>query len=155
MELAEVGNGQVGRRVTSPLGPLKLQNIKGGKKALKSQIKMVMDDLVSQMGADHSRLFLVGGSWRAIARLDMERRGYPLHVLHEYRMTPKAVRATLKWIADNDISKLRARTGLSAARIALVPIACVVLAQLLKSFRPKEIAVSGSAPSVFRSKGSK
>ena len=143
MELAEVGNGQVGRRVTSPLGPLKLQNIKGGKKALKSQIKMVMDDLVSQMGADHGRLFLVGGSWRAIARLDMERRGYPLHVLHEYRMTPRAVRATLKWIADNDISKLRARTGLSAARIALVPIACVVLAQLLKSFRPKEIAVSG------------
>jgi exopolyphosphatase/pppGpp-phosphohydrolase len=33
----------------------------------------------------------VGGSWRAIARIDMERRGYPLKVLHEYRMTPKAI----------------------------------------------------------------
>ena len=39
MELAEVGNGRVGRRVTSPLGPLKLQNIEGSKQALKSQIK--------------------------------------------------------------------------------------------------------------------
>ena len=36
----------------------------------------------------------VGGSWRAIARLDMERRGYPMTVLHEYRMTPDDVLAT-------------------------------------------------------------
>ena len=143
MELAEVGNGRVGRRVTSPLGPLKLQNIEGSKQALKSQIKKVMDDLASQMGTDHKRLFLVGGSWRAIARLDMERRCYPLHVLHEYRMTPQAVRATLQWIAGNDMSSLRKRTGTSAARMSLVPIACEVLDQLLKSFQPKEIAVSG------------
>ena len=30
-------------------------------------------------------------SWRAIARIDMERRGYPLHILHEYRMDAEAV----------------------------------------------------------------
>lgn len=143
MELAEVGDGKVGWRASAPLGPLKLQNIQGGPKALRKRIKTVMNELAAQMGTDHGRLYLVGGSWRAIARLDMERRGYPLHVLHEYRMTPKAVRATLKWIASSDISSLRARTGLSGARMALVPIACEVLARLLKSFRPKEIAVSG------------
>ncbi len=142
MELAQVGNGQVGRRVTSALGPLKLQNIKGGKKAIKAHIAEIMGDLQAEMGDDHKRLFLVGGSWRAIARLDMERRGYPLHVLHEYRMTPKSVRATLNWIADNDIDELRARTATSHARMVLVPLAAEVLRQLIRTFRPKEIAVS-------------
>ncbi len=142
MELAEVRNGRVGRRVTSPLGPLKLLAIKGGKKALRQHIAGIMGGLVEKIGRDNKRLYLVGGSWRAIARQDMERRGYPLHVLHEYRMTPKAVRATVKWIAANDINELRARTGTSEARMSLVPIASEVLRQLLKSFSPKEIDVS-------------
>ncbi|MEE9429094.1 MAG: Ppx/GppA family phosphatase [Paracoccaceae bacterium] len=142
MELAKVGLGKVGERATSPLGPLKLQNIKGGKRGLKKHVANVMQDLAAQLGTDHKRLFLVGGSWRAIARLDMERRGYPLHVLHEYRMTPQSVRATLKWIAENDLDELRARTGTSDARMSLVPLAAEVLRQLVKTFRPKEIAIS-------------
>ena len=72
----------------------------------------------------------------------MERRGYPLHVLHEYRMTPKAVQSTVKWIAANDINELRGRTGTSEARMSLVPLASEVLRQLVRSFSPKEIDVS-------------
>jgi len=88
MELADLQDGKVGHRVTSALGPLKLREIKGGKKAIKAYIKETMADLHGKMEAETAmRLFLVGGSWRAIARIDMERRGYPLTVLHEYRMT--------------------------------------------------------------------
>jgi len=142
MELAEVGGGNVGKRLTSPLGPLSLQNIKGGRKGLKSHIKTVMAGLADQIGTDHRRLFLVGGSWRAIARLDMERRGYPLRVLHEYRMTPAAVRTTIKWIAENDLADLGNRTGTSEARMSLLPVASQVLRQMIGVFGPKEIAVS-------------
>ena len=46
------------------------------------------------------RLFLVGGSWRAIARLDMERVGYPLKVLHGYEPPIPQLLETLKWIRD-------------------------------------------------------
>ncbi len=142
MELAEVKGGRVGRRVTSALGPLKLQAVKGGKKALRAHIAEIMGELVEKIGRDNKRLYLVGGSWRAIARLDMERRGYPLHVLHEYKMTPKGVLATVKWIGANDINDLRARTGTSEARMSLVPIASEVLRQLVRTFSPKEIDVS-------------
>lgn len=142
MELAEVANGEVGNRVTSALGPLKLQNLSGGKKALKKHIAGVVADLLAVMGNEGQRLYLVGGSWRAIARLDMERRGYPLHVLHEYRMTPKAISATIKWIGEHDINDLRRRTGTSDSRMSLVPIASEVLRQLVRAFKPREIAVS-------------
>ena len=142
MELAMIRDSQVGKRLTSPLGPLKLSDVKGGKKGLRKHIDTIMADLVDQIGNGHPRLFLVGGSWRAIARLDMERRGYPLTVLHEYVLTRKSINETLNWIAENDLSDLRARTGISDARMSLVPIACEVLRSLLKALKPKDIAVS-------------
>ncbi len=142
MELAEISGGTVGRRVTSGLGPLKLQGLKGGKKALKSHIRTVMEGLAEGVGTGHKRLYLVGGSWRAIAKLDMLRRGYPLWVLHEYRMTPKDLKKTLDWIARADLETLRVETSTSAARMSLVPVAAQVLKRLIQTFRPKEIAIS-------------
>ncbi|HHB80813.1 MAG TPA: Ppx/GppA family phosphatase [Aliiroseovarius sp.] len=142
MELAQISDRTVGKRITSPLGPLKLAGIKGGKAGLKRHIASIVDDLAEQMGPRPKRMFLVGGSWRAIARLDMLRRAYPLPVLHEYRMRPRALATTLRWIATQDIDALRAETGTSAARMALVPVASLVLQALMRRFRPGEIAVS-------------
>ncbi|GAA3853468.1 Ppx/GppA family phosphatase [Celeribacter arenosi] len=142
MELAEVRAGTVGKRITSPLGPLKLDGLKGGRRGLKEHIKPIMAGLAETMGTNHKRLYLVGGSWRAIARIDMERRGYPLHVLHEYRMTTRAVTETIKYIRRNNIEEIRAKTGTSAARMALVPIATEVLRQLVNAFHPREICIS-------------
>ncbi|MDQ2091523.1 Ppx/GppA family phosphatase [Marimonas arenosa] len=142
MELAEINDGLVGRRVTSQLGPLRLRNIKGGKKGRKAHIRAVLADLHETMGDQHNRLFLVGGSWRAIARIDMDRRDYPLHVLHEYRMSRKAVAATARYIAENDAEELRTRCGVSAQRMALVPLAVEVLKEVVKTFGPRDIAIS-------------
>ncbi len=142
MELAEVSGGKVGRRVTSPLGPFRLQQLPGGKKGLTKHIRETVEALAAEMGTEHERIYLVGGSWRAIARLDMERRQYPLTVLHEYRMKPQSLLQTIHWIAENDLNALRARTGTSAARMELVPLASQVLRQLVLTFHPKEIDVS-------------
>jgi|TARA_B110000238_G_scaffold157452_1_gene170461 exopolyphosphatase/guanosine-5'-triphosphate,3'-diphosphate pyrophosphatase len=142
MELAEISEGRVGKRVTSNLGPLKLQGLSGGHKGRKAHIKETVASLVEQMGAQRDRLFLVGGSWRAIARIDMHRRGYPLHVLHEYRMTPAHVSRTARYIAETDIEELRNACGISSARMILVPLAAMVLKQLVKAFKPTDIAIS-------------
>lgn len=143
MELAELrGGGEVGLRQTSDLGPLKLMGIKGGKRAIRAHIRSAVADLAEGFPEDAGRLFLVGGSWRAIARIDMERRGYPLKVLHEYRMTPKAILETIKFIGKSDIDALRANTRTSVERMRLVPWAAEVLKALVRRLHPKEIAVS-------------
>ncbi len=142
MELAEVSGGKVGRRVTSPLGPFRLQQVPGGKRGLAAHIRATVEALAAEIGTGHERIYLVGGSWRAIARLDMERRAYPMTVLHEYRMGPQSVLQTVNWIAENDTDALRSRTGTSAARMDLVPLASQVLRQLVLTFHPKEIDVS-------------
>lgn len=142
LELAEISGGRVGRRVTSSLGPLKLRDIKGGAKAREAHIKEVIHALADKMGSQRDRLFLVGGSWRAIARMDMVRRGYPLHVLHEYRMTPQSVRDTVEFIRKSNMETLRAEAGVSSARASLVPYACEVLTRLIKTIKPNDIAIS-------------
>lgn len=140
MELAEIADGNVGCRASSPLGPFRLQQVEP--KGLKRHIEKIMEELVEGVGADHERIFLVGGSWRAIARIDMERRGYPMTVLHEYRMTPEDVVATAKWIGASSLSEIKSRTGISSSRLELVPLAAQVLRQLVQTFRPGEIAIS-------------
>ncbi len=98
-------------------------------------IDRMLEKLRSKLKSEGERIYLVGGSWRVIARLDMERRNYPLTVLHEYRMTPKSVNDTLDWIATSDLALLRARTGTGAERMELVPLACEVLREIDPHFQ--------------------
>ena len=142
MELAELSEGQVGRRVTSPLGPLRFKDLEGGKKAREKHIAKHIDKLAEVIGQRDAQLFLVGGSWRAIARIDMERRGYPLHVLHEYRMDKDAVADTLRFIEKSDLEALRGACSISSARMSLVPYAGEVLGRLIETFSPAGIAIS-------------
>ena len=103
-------------------------------------IKGEIGQLAKDFAERSERLFLVGGSWRAIARIDMERRGYPLRVLHEYRMTPQGILDTIKYIGKTEIDDLRASTGTSAERMRLVPLAAEVLKVLVRKLKPREIA---------------
>ncbi len=142
MELAELSRGHVGKRITSRLGPFALKGIKGGRKARQGVINETISDLMEAMGQQSDRLFLVGGSWRAIARIDMLRRNYPLSVLHEYRMSRSDVSRTVKFIQKENKVALRQAAGLSEARMALVPMASEVLGVLVKRIKPHDIAVS-------------
>ncbi|MGR3485696.1 MAG: Ppx/GppA family phosphatase [Paracoccaceae bacterium] len=143
LELAILKDGRVGRRMTSPLGPLRLSGIEGGKKGLRAHVSQVVETLFEDMGRPAGlRLFLVGGSWRAIARVDMERRDYPLHVLHEYRMQSRDIGRTRSYLAKHDLQELRGRLGISDARMSLVPTASEVLHAVVKRFAPDTITVS-------------
>lgn len=140
MELARIGGGRVQACATSDLGPLRLMALADGAER-GAAIARGVARLHDRIGADR-RLFLVGGSWRALARLDMARRAYPLHVLQDYRMSPEALRATLDWLAGQDAGALRRAVGLSNARMALVPQAGEVLAALLERFGIAEAVTS-------------
>jgi exopolyphosphatase/guanosine-5'-triphosphate,3'-diphosphate pyrophosphatase len=142
MELARISDGKVGRRATSPLGPFRLQQVSSDPKVRREHITRILKELQAEIRSEGERIYLVGGSWRVIARLDMERRNYPLTVLHEYRMTPKSALDTMQWILASDPAVLRARTGTSSERMELVPLACEVLREVIDVLKPSEIDIS-------------
>jgi exopolyphosphatase/guanosine-5'-triphosphate,3'-diphosphate pyrophosphatase len=142
MELAKIGGGKVGKRVSTQLGPFRLLQVGDTPKKRAAHIDKILKACQADLNSEGERIYLVGGSWRVIARLDMERRNYPLTVLHEYRMTPKGLLDTLDWIETSDLAVLRARTGTSPERMELVPLACEVMRELIKMLKPSEIDVS-------------
>lgn len=142
MELASLEAGIIGRCDTSPLGPLKLMDVHAKPKKLEKVINKEVETLVSKVKGNTDRLFLVGGSWRAIGRLDMVRRGYPFAVLHAYRMTRGSLNKTIDWINDQEIEHLISYGETSSERMRLVPMASLVLRSLLKAIKPSKIYLS-------------
>ena len=141
MELADLRRGKIMAAETSPLGPLTLQS--WAPEERDAQIGRVLTELRQKFPNKVKRLFLVGGSWRAIAGLDMARRDYPLHVLHDYRMTPADARETAEWAQEQTIDQLSERLpSTSRQRLSLVPDAARVLSQLIPAFDPDNITIS-------------
>ena len=140
MELARLRAGLVGQRATSPLGPLKLADFRGDRAAHIRET--VAETMAAVQAPEGEKLFLVGGSWRALARLDMARRGYPLHVLHEYAMSAEQMAETSVWAAGQEAQALDGLTDTSMARLKLVPLAAEVMQGLMAVLKPSEIAIS-------------
>lgn len=140
MELARLKSGLVGQRASSPLGPLKLADYKGD---IDSYIREIITQIMKAVDVPEGEpLFLVGGSWRALANLDMARRDYPLHVLHEYQLTPEEMIETAQWAASQDIEALSELTETSTARLKLVPLAAKVMHGLIEILKPSSISIS-------------
>lgn len=142
MEIAEIFNGEIISRQTSPLGPLQLMEFdtpKARAREITAHVKRLKSALLRR---SDEALYLVGGSWRAFARVDMERRRYPLHVLHEYELEKEHIKKTNRFLKKKDLEVLRKACGVSEARMALVPIASEVLVHLHRHFGPRETSVS-------------
>jgi exopolyphosphatase/guanosine-5'-triphosphate,3'-diphosphate pyrophosphatase len=72
----------------------------------------------------------------------MHRRGYPLHVMHEYRMTFKDIHKTDEYIKNYGLDSIKSEIRISSERIDLVPIAIQILKGLIRRFKPHDIAIS-------------
>ena len=131
------------RCVSLPLGVLRLGALAG------HDIGGVARNARSAVGAAgfgnaaHGRPFyLVGGSWRSLAQLDMALSDHPLPIVHQYAMAvdrPAALAATLARLDKQGAREL----GLSTSRLATLPEANLLLAALAELLRPSCLIVSG------------
>ncbi|BAR97830.1 exopolyphosphatase [Blastochloris viridis] len=143
LELADIDGHRVGAGVTLPLGGLALQDISG--RSVKKAEKIVREALagVPQLDELAGRTFYaVGGTWRALAKLHMEQRGYPLHVMHGYTLPTRAMVEFCRLLQRADPSTLSKIEAVSDARRALLPYGAVVLEHILRLGKPYEVMVS-------------
>lgn len=140
-EIIEVSNQTIGRALTAKLGHLGI-NLNGSTKKRQKQIRNVISDIRDQLNGQYSTLFLVGGSWRVIARLDMARNHYPLKVLNEYKMSCKSVLATVNWAAKIGLKKLHHKGLVSSDRLPGLLVSRLILKEMLTQFKPDEVGVS-------------
>ncbi|HUF57716.1 MAG TPA: Ppx/GppA family phosphatase [Thermohalobaculum sp.] len=143
LEFCRIDRGRVGAGVSTPLGPLRLMGLDGGARAVGAEIDRHLGGLDRQFRLDGGRLYLVGGSWRALARVQMERSKYPMKLLHEFCINVDDARALGRSVARQTPKGLARIPGLSASRADVLPMSGRLFAALVEALAPGEIVVSG------------
>ncbi|MCJ2005673.1 exopolyphosphatase [Methylobacterium sp. E-041] len=146
LELVDVRGAVVGQGVTMPLGGLALQDLSGG--SLKKAGKIVREHMkkaAPQLETLRGRTFYaVGGTWRALARLHQAARQYPVHVMHGYSVEPTDELSFLQVVEQSDAATLQDVEAISEARRPLLAYGAVVLEEIIRVGRPREVAISAS-----------
>ncbi len=133
LELVQVRGGAVGERVSFPLGVLRVAALPDRRgKGLERHVAGLIERAGWLDAGKDLPLYLVGGSWRALARLDMHLSDYPLPIIHGYAMPPATVARLGRTVARSDKAKLKEVPGLSSGRVATLGDATALLEVLLR-----------------------
>jgi exopolyphosphatase/guanosine-5'-triphosphate,3'-diphosphate pyrophosphatase len=143
LELVNVHGTRVHAGITLPLGGLALQDIAG--KSIKKAEKFVEDafrNLDMLHDGEGRTFYAVGGTWRALARLHMWQTGYPFHVMHNYRIPAREALEFSRLVHRVDTEALSKIEVVNAARRPLLAYAALVMENLVRSIKPKDVVFS-------------
>ncbi|SKB55589.1 Ppx/GppA family phosphatase [Sphingopyxis flava] len=145
LELAEVGEGRVGRRASFPLGVLRLPALREhGQQSFERAVRKMLRGAGWPGDLAGRPLYLVGGSWRALARLDLELTKAPLAVLDQHTLPRAALRRLVRATKRLGIDELKAIPGMAANRAETLADAAAMLAALVAIIDVPEMTISSS-----------
>ena len=143
LELALVEGGEVLERFSFPLGVLRVADLRTkGQDKLKRQVRKMLKKTGWEKQAQALPFYLVGGSWRSLARLDMFDSHYPLPVIHNYEMEPRRAQRLVSRLAQLNRDKLKNVPGLSSSRIPTLKDAAWLLSMLVRYLGSSKMVVS-------------
>lgn len=143
LELVRLEAGQIREQVTLPLGPLRLAEATNGDlDAAQKLIDRQFEKLDWLSLVKGKTLYPVGGTWRSLARIHMEQARYPLHIIHEYRMTRRQSEDLANVLAHLGKKSLNNVGGISRRRLETVPLGSLVLERLIKAVKPECVLFS-------------
>jgi exopolyphosphatase/guanosine-5'-triphosphate,3'-diphosphate pyrophosphatase len=155
-EVSRVGAGKFQRGQTTPLGSVRLTEMffGAGQHASRAEIGRLVDyvrpffesirwmDLAQPRGA--GRFVGVGGTVRALARIDREQRSYPLGLVNGYLLERKRLEALIDRLAELPVGERARRvTGLQADRADIILAGALVVREALRRAGAEYLVVSG------------
>jgi exopolyphosphatase/guanosine-5'-triphosphate,3'-diphosphate pyrophosphatase len=143
LELIPVSHGKVGQGASIQFGVLRIAAMKA--KSARDLERAVVKALKAagwRGGAAGKPLYLVGGSWRALARLHMDLSGFPLPIIHQYGMDPAEAVRLVRALGQLDPKRVKGVGGVSSSRVPALPHAAQLLAVLVRLLKPSRLIVS-------------
>ncbi|MGE3279665.1 MAG: Ppx/GppA family phosphatase [Alphaproteobacteria bacterium] len=131
----------IGVGISLPIGPLRLAEL-GESSKVSDFVERRIADAAVLGAASGKSLYLVGGAWRALARLHMELTQYPLHIIHEYAIPRQDAEGFLEILAGQSRRSLERITAISRKRLELLPVAALILRRLIAAGKPGRIVFS-------------
>ena len=151
LELSDIAANRATHGVSLPLGTLRLARLReDGPVRFHRRVRKLLRG-ADWAGAHGQTFYLVGGSWRALARLAMHRADWPVDDPHGFEMDPAAARSLLRSLSARKPEGTKAPApppdfaglDISSARAASLPDAAALLSVLLRELKPARLVFSG------------
>jgi exopolyphosphatase/guanosine-5'-triphosphate,3'-diphosphate pyrophosphatase len=146
LEVVRLTEGRVARAASLPIGAIRLAERAGGEVARARAIaeeELAKHPWLAEGGGRD--LYLVGGAWRALARMHIAQTGYPLAIVHHYVLRREEARDLAGVVMAASRRVLERMAGAPQKRLADMPFAAVTMRRLLRA--------TGAARVVFSANG--
>ncbi|MTI10530.1 Ppx/GppA family phosphatase [Curvivirga aplysinae] len=145
VELVELNKSHTGRFETLPLGPIRMSgNLSSSKNKLISIIDPMLEKVKWLSKLEGKEFYVVGGAWRAIAKIHMEEVDYPLHVLHGYEMEAEYVKEYCDHIFAMGDEELLEKYQDSTRRVETLRYAALLMQRVIRSAKPNKLVFSAN-----------
>lgn len=144
LDLVGLDDGEFGESKTLPLGHLRIRE--DSERDIHAARKIIDERLSAVEWLSHYKnrpLHLVGGSWRALARVSIEQSDYPLKVLDNYTLDFGAAADLTRLISGLSPASLEKLAGVARRRADTLPYSALVLLRLIENVRPSHVIFSG------------
>ncbi len=141
LELIDVRERDTQDGLTLPLGGLRISEEADGSLAkARSFIQQHLARAPVIARGQGRTFYAVGGTWRNIAKLHMEARHYPLHMMQGYEVSYDEILPFLDDLINTKDSK--AFAGVSKSRRGLIPYGALALREVITRMRPSRVSFS-------------
>ncbi len=145
LEITEVAGGRTGRSVSLPLGPLRLNEAFRGDMAAAGHDIAERLKRLDWLDAGRDRdFYAVGGSWRALAQVNMDQSAYPIHMVHGYAISRKEAANLATLVRGLGPQSLARIGGVAERRLPLMPLGAAVLGELVARVKPARVVFSAA-----------
>lgn len=142
LELVMIEDGDCHDGVSLPLGTLRLPALRDkGTAAFRKAVKKEMAR-AGWAAAHPGPLYMVGGTWRALAIFALRASDHPLTDPHGYSLGTEEADLVAKRVARMSPDELAAIPGISANRAAGLPDAAMMLRTMLSELQPDGLVFS-------------
>lgn len=137
-----IGDGDCHDGVSLPFGTLRLPALRArGARSFDKEVSAAIGR-VGWKAADPGPMYMVGGTWRALAALAMRDGKYPLSDPHGFVLTRAEAEALAGRVERMDPERLAALPGISATRAGALPDAAALLRLMLGELQPDSLVFS-------------
>ncbi len=142
LELVRVCGRKVDRAESFPLGVLRLADSTSSVAAAGKSVRATIRQSLCIEEMRGQPFYAIGGTFRALAAVHMAQKGYPLHVMHNYRIKAREALEFARLVRKSDPATLPGIDWVSNARRPLLGYGALVLEQIIRAGRPREIILS-------------
>ncbi|CAA2142580.1 Ppx/GppA family phosphatase [Hyphomicrobium sp. ghe19] len=144
LELIDLAQDRLKEAATLPLGGLRLIDTTGNKIERASEvIDAALANLPWIRNGTGRTFYAVGGTWRSLAKLQMDRVDYPLRVMQGYKLTTReALDLCEQFRKAKKPLDIPGIAGVAKARREVLPFGALVLERLLRQMEPRQIVFS-------------